>query len=534
MAEKDIKITKAKDIPFSYFGSGVKNTLACTSGNVPKKEEFIKEENTETEKENFPSKSLNKVLALSEKTVSISLDAKDFFKDKFSCFFEDAFNKLKNAVKKISLNFAVSMVMMILTVIFTACFCSVSYKVTVLGAEIGIIDKKSDFKTIVDEINAEFSSYGETDFTICDEPKFTPELILKGRSTDKREFKERLKSTQDYMIPAYSIMVDGEVVFALASDELAKDTLQEHAKSLTDENENAELTFLSDVEISHIFVPKTMLKTKESGLMMLKEGKHTHYTAKEGDTIESISQKHNISIETLLLSNTIYEGENIEGKIFDIYTGEPVISYKTVLYLCETQNLPHETVTEKDSSKYEGTTHIKQEGKDGKKEVKAYITKVNGIETERDIISEIIVSDPISQIEVIGTKELPTPIGTGNFSVPANGQLSSRYGSRWGRNHDGIDFSANEGTPIYAADNGTVIYSQFNDGGYGNLIKIDHANGYITYYAHCSKLVAKEGDIVAKGDLIGYVGNTGRSTGSHLHFEVRKDGVPCDPMEFIN
>lgn len=531
MAEKDIKITKANEIPFSYFGNGVKNTLAFTQKNISKKEEPIKEENIKTEKENLLSKSLNKVLALSEKAVSITLDAKDFFKDKFSCFFEDAFSKLKNAVKKISLNFAVSMVMMILTIIFTACFCTVSYKVTVLGAEIGIIDKKSDFSVLVDEINAEFLSYGETDFTISDEPKFTPELILKGRSTDKREFKERLKSTQDYMIPAYSIIVDGEVVFALASDELAKDTLEEHAKSLAEEN--AELTFLSDVEISHIFVPKTMLKTKESGLMMLKEGKHTHYTAKEGDTIESISQKHNISIETLLLSNTIYDGENIDGKVFDIYTGEPVISYKTVLYSCEMQTLPHETVTQKDDSKYEGTTNIKQEGKDGKKEVKAYITKVNGIETERDIISEIIISDPVSQIEVIGTKTPPTPVGTGDFSVPASGQLSSRYGSRWGRNHDGIDFSANEGTPIYAADNGTVIYSQFNDGGYGNLIEIDHANGYSTYYAHCSKLAVKEGDVVAKGDLIGYVGNTGRSTGSHLHFEVRKNGVPCDPMEFI-
>ena len=117
--------------------------------------------------------------------------------------------------------------------------------------------------------------------------------------------------------------------------------------------------------------------------------------------------------------------------------------------------------------------------------------------------------------------------------MPANGTMTSRFGSRWGRNHNGIDMSAPVGTAIFAADNGTVTYSEFNDGGFGYLIKIDHGNGLETYYAHCSELLVEAGTVVKKGDLIARVGNTGRSTGAHLHFEVRLNDTPIDPLNYI-
>ncbi len=117
---------------------------------------------------------------------------------------------------------------------------------------------------------------------------------------------------------------------------------------------------------------------------------------------------------------------------------------------------------------------------------------------------------------------------------PVNGTLSSRYGSRWGRNHNGIDLAAQTGTPIYAAESGRVTYAEFNDGGYGYMVKLDHGNGLETYYAHCSELCVKAGDVVTKGGLIAKVGSTGRSTGPHLHFEVRRNGVPEDPYFYLN
>ena len=98
--------------------------------------------------------------------------------------------------------------------------------------------------------------------------------------------------------------------------------------------------------------------------------------------------------------------------------------------------------------------------------------------------------------------------------------------------HQGIDIGAGTGTPIYAAESGTVFYSAWM-GGYGNLILIDHGDGRVTAYAHQSRL-AVSGGPVGRGQLIGYVGSTGDSTGPHLHFEVRVNGVAVNPMQYLS
>ena len=115
---------------------------------------------------------------------------------------------------------------------------------------------------------------------------------------------------------------------------------------------------------------------------------------------------------------------------------------------------------------------------------------------------------------------------------PAEGTLSSRFGSRWGRAHTGLDIAASTGTPIYAAASGTVTNSTYS-GGYGNLIKISHGNGVETYYSHCSQVYVSAGQEVNAGDLIGLVRSTGNSTGPHLHLEVRINGVPQNPQNYL-
>ena len=97
--------------------------------------------------------------------------------------------------------------------------------------------------------------------------------------------------------------------------------------------------------------------------------------------------------------------------------------------------------------------------------------------------------------------------------------------------HRALDFAAPKGTPVYAAKSGTVRFAGYNKGGYGNLIIIDHAEGYSTYYAHLSKILVSEGDHVKAGEKIGLVGSTGRSTGPHLHFEIRLWGKRLSQQE---
>jgi len=116
---------------------------------------------------------------------------------------------------------------------------------------------------------------------------------------------------------------------------------------------------------------------------------------------------------------------------------------------------------------------------------------------------------------------------------PVQGVLTSPFGMRWGRMHEGIDIGAPQGTPIYAAAAGTVNYAGW-EGGYGNLTLIDHGNGLATAYGHQSQLAVSGGQTVSRGQLIGYVGSTGHSTGPHLHFEVRVNGVPNDPLAYLS
>ncbi|MDQ3461995.1 MAG: peptidoglycan DD-metalloendopeptidase family protein [Actinomycetota bacterium] len=119
-------------------------------------------------------------------------------------------------------------------------------------------------------------------------------------------------------------------------------------------------------------------------------------------------------------------------------------------------------------------------------------------------------------------------VGGGGCIWPTAGSVTSEFGSRWGRLHAGIDIAASTGTPIYAAQAGTVIFAGVQSG-YGNVVIISHDGGLSTLYGHQSRVAASNGQAVSQGDNIGFVGNTGRSTGPHLHFETRYGGSPRNP-----
>lgn len=139
--------------------------------------------------------------------------------------------------------------------------------------------------------------------------------------------------------------------------------------------------------------------------------------------------------------------------------------------------------------------------------------------------------------EQSGVPALPAgavqPAGSG-FIWPVDGTFTSPFGMRWGRLHAGIDIAAPGGTPIRAAKAGTIVIAQseIESGGYGNYTCIDHGGGLSTCYAHQSSFALTSGS-VEQGDVIGYVGNTGNSFGDHLHFEVRINGSPVDPMGYL-
>jgi murein DD-endopeptidase MepM/ murein hydrolase activator NlpD len=129
------------------------------------------------------------------------------------------------------------------------------------------------------------------------------------------------------------------------------------------------------------------------------------------------------------------------------------------------------------------------------------------------------------------TASAPVPSASG-FAWPVSGPVTSGFGARWGRMHEGIDIAVPSGTPVHAAAAGTVIHAGWL-GGYGNLVVVDHGNGISTAYAHNTSIAVAVGQQVAQGEVLAYSGNTGNSTGPHVHFEVRVNGGAVDPMGYL-
>ena len=136
---------------------------------------------------------------------------------------------------------------------------------------------------------------------------------------------------------------------------------------------------------------------------------------------------------------------------------------------------------------------------------------------------------PFSLKAVLGAKDFKMFI----WPVPSSRKITSHFGRRWGRPHEGIDIQAKMGAPIIAAANGIVVYSGKELGGYGKLTVLSHRNGLFTVYAHASRNFTKKGQRVHKGQVIALVGKSGRTTGTHLHFEIRYDSKAINPKKLI-
>ncbi|MBE7027402.1 MAG: hypothetical protein E7407_00025 [Ruminococcaceae bacterium] len=424
--------------------------------------------------------------------------------------------------------------LLVACLIICLCTCSVGYKVTVAGRTLGLIPSRQMFNDVYKSISENVFSMTGQDFSIPAEAELKMTLSLNRSFQCREQFAESLKSVSPDMIPAYTVLIDKKMIVALPSKEMALDTVNEYKNSFSSGTRESALEFKNDVEIRYMFAPKKLLHSKDAAVTYLLDGEFSYYRAKENTTVSELSEKMRIP-ESIILKANLTEGNIIpKNQVIKLYLGKMFADVISTRKEQREEAIPFETVEQLTDSIYDGSKEIITPGTNGLKYVDEFITCINGIETSREVLHESIVKSPITQVELVGTKKKPSPVGTGILLMPTSGALSSRFGFRWGRQHQGIDLGASLGTPIYAADNGTVIYSEYNEGGYGYMVQIDHANGLKTYYAHCDELLVNNGDVVAKGDIIARVGNTGRSTGPHLHFEVRRGDVPIDPLEYLN
>jgi len=224
------------------------------------------------------------------------------------------------------------------------------------------------------------------------------------------------------------------------------------------------------------------------------------YEVKPGDTLFSIAAKNGVSAELLALVNGIENRDYLPaGQLLRLPQGMAV--------------------------------HLVKPG-----EMLLEIAGLYGVDVPA-IAARNHLTDPD---RILAGQKLLIPLDAGrekvagqwSLSWPLVGAITSRFGLRDGRPHEGIDIAADEGTPIRAAARGRVVYAGPR-GTYGLAVIVDHGGGFTTLYAHCSKILVPVGSTVGPDTVIALAGNTGRSSGPHLHFEVRKDGVPRDPLLWL-
>lgn len=376
------------------------------------------------------------------------------------------------------------------------------------------------------------------------------EVILKS----KKEVKEVLQKTQE----KYSKTSDVQI--ALVTDEkkgtlvpevnmVTKSDKNQHmvaaARTVTDQteqsqtnkkskksqNEVVKVAFAEDIEIEPVYVKSEELtQVKEAVLDITKEKDQDEtYKVKKGDTISGIANENGMTVKEFMKLNTqIKDSDSImPGDEVVISVPTPELSVIVQKEELTKKKYYADTVYVKDSSMYEGESKVVQKGKAGVKQVTSLVSYKNGQAYRSKVTDTEVIKKAVPKKVVQGTKVRPT------YIKPINGgTLTSRVGARWGRMHEGVDWACSIGTTVMASREGTVIQAGWING-YGNCVTISHGDGVITRYGHMNSVSVSVGQAVSQGETIGYSGNTGRSTGPHLHFELRINGVVKDPLDYL-
>lgn len=241
----------------------------------------------------------------------------------------------------------------------------------------------------------------------------------------------------------------------------------------------------------------------------------------------------NSDIEKSRISSLNLSGE-VAKEVYDSYViNENLLGLDFKIDLTESEVIEPETVTEECNDLYIGETETVQ-GVSGISLVNKEIIYDGLNKNQEKVVSKKVVKPAVNTVVKVGTKN-PYYAGVAFLSNPTNGgYLSSYFGEVRAKSvHKGIDIAKNLGESVNASLDGKVISAGYNNGGYGNLIVIEHPNNMKTYYAHLNEIYVNVGDMIKKDDIIGAVGSTGNSTGPHLHFELRVDNKPVDPIKYI-
>nr|WP_296440174.1 M23 family metallopeptidase [uncultured Acetatifactor sp.] len=299
------------------------------------------------------------------------------------------------------------------------------------------------------------------------------------------------------------------------------------------------MDFSEKVEIVESYLPQSQLTDLEQAinLVIMEQETPSVYEVASGDTLSEIALKVNIPMDTIVEMNDQLEDINSTLQIGDqllITVPEPELSVTRVEEEYYEESYNADIVYIENDNWYTNQTFVHQQPSAGFRKVVVDVSYINDKEVGREILKEEIVMEAVPKIVERGTKIPPTyvrPIsggvqtsGFGRRNAPTRG--ASSY-------HKGVDWATPTGTPVYASCGGTVAKAGWGSG-YGYVVYINHEDGRQTRYAHLSKVLVSAGQTVKQGDRIALSGNTGVSTGPHLHFEMLINGSQVNPLDHLD
>ncbi|RJE83277.1 M23 family metallopeptidase [Paenibacillus sp. 1011MAR3C5] len=404
-----------------------------------------------------------------------------------------------------------------------------------------------DSGDITYESDSAFKAVPETDATLAKlESMFTShavgvEVKIEGKVIgvvkDQATADSILKRVQSKFAPELAAAAKGAKTVTTLSynkDGKVEASETEDAKEHTEPGKVVtEVSFVEEVQVASVDISPTEIAEGEEIYKKIIDGstKPTKYVVQAGDCIGCIAQKFDISPQVIYENNPWIEDDRITvGDELDLTVLQPELTVRTVESLVELEKIAAPVEVRKNDKIRVGQSKVIRQGVEGTQRLTYEIVKQNGYVVTEELMNKEVIVEPISEIVEKGTMVVLGE-GTGKFAIPVkNYRITSKYGQRWGRLHSGIDFIGNKS--ILASDSGIVEVVESRRGT-GKTIIINHQNGFKTLYGHLSSYSVKKGEKVQKGDKIGVMGNTGNSTGTHLHFEIHKKGVPQNPMKYL-
>lgn len=402
--------------------------------------------------------------------------------------------KLRGAKTKVSSRFvamASATICLILLLTIVLLNVQVGFAVYMNGEELGSAKDLDTVDTVVSNAEAKLTELLGYEYDLGDSISLSTTLVT-GREDTSKQLEEAIIGGIEEIASRAVIKVNGAVVGALTDENEANALLDSILREYKTP-ETTEIGFREDVEIIRDYVTDDII--------------HTY-----------------ASLFSALNPQNAYSDYSLTV----VAKGTRMIE----------EDIPYEVEYRDDASMYQGAVQLITAGVKGRKVISESFECINGVEITHAVTGEIVTKTPVTEVAVRGTAPRPETASKGVFIWPTTGTFTSYFGYRddvWfaASFHRGLDIADSCGTEIVAADGGLVIFSGYMDS-YGNIVKIQHDNGDVTWYAHCDELLVEEGERVCQGELIAYMGGSGDTTGDHLHFEVHPGGGSAvDPLCYL-